>query len=650
MDGNLMLDCWKEYLNKGKIDPCVSPLVGNSWSRCKAKVNPYHVIKFNKLGYDHLLSTQVASFDLISVARPIMEDIFQDIDHQEIAIILLNSAGYVLDILATPIIEERMKAVGFSTGVICTEEHIGTNAFGLALTARMPVQIIGAEHYCQQFHQLAGSAAPIFDLTGRPLGILGIISTLSNYNKIFLGLMVAGAKAVEAQLQADFLLAENNNQLAQLHTILNTISEGIIVWSGDLDLIHFNDSASKILDTTLQSLVGVNLVEFMTYPDFILKAIEKREPLTDVEATINIGDRELNLVLSFRYIQIKDTLLWIISTFRPVKEVRRLVQDQVGAHASFTMEDILGESPPIKKIRRLGTTAAAATASILIRGESGTGKNILASAIHNQRYYKEDPFLIFPSSSITHELVVSELVGYVEGRSGLHGSRPSKFELAQGGTLYFKDVDALPLEAQAILLNYLELKVVQRLGSDRPIELDVRIIASTSANMERLIATRHFRADLYYRLGTFTIFLPPLRERKQDIPLYVDRILARLSRQLNCSLSCEQGVMEALCRYPWPGNIRELESVLGPAAVQAVPSGVIKIKNLPESIQRPSFLIEENQELVPIKKLEEVEREAIEKTAQVWKGNLTDMAQNLGIGRTTLWRKIKKYNILLDDN
>jgi sigma-54 dependent transcriptional regulator, acetoin dehydrogenase operon transcriptional activator AcoR len=319
MDGNIILSTWENFVHKGAVDPAVSPLVANSWLRCKARINPFSDIKFNKLSSDHLLAAQVSSFDLISTSRPIMEDIYQDIDHAELAVVLLNGAGYVLDILATPRVEAEMRARGFSAGVICTEEHIGTNAFGLALTARMPVQIIGVEHYCQQYHQFAGSAAPVFDITGHPLGVLGIISTLSSYDKNYLGLMVAGAKAVEAQLQADFLLAENNKQLAQLQTILDTISEGILVWRGDQKLVHFNNTAGKILDLSLQSMVGVPLASLIDYPDFIRNAIEKREPLTDVEATITTRKRAFNLVLSLRYVQQKRNLIMDNNYFPPCK-------------------------------------------------------------------------------------------------------------------------------------------------------------------------------------------------------------------------------------------------------------------------------------------------------------------------------------------
>jgi transcriptional activator for dhaKLM operon len=246
--------------------------------------------------------------------------------------------------------------------------------------------------------------------------------------------------------------------------------------------------------------------------------------------------------------------------------------------------------------------------------------------------------------------VIVEMLGYEEGGLPRRAEgRPSKFELAQGGTIFFQDVDALPLDAQAILLNALEMSIIQRLGSDRPVEIDVRVIASTSADIERLVAEDNFRADLFYRLSTFTLTIPPLCERPKDIPLIVDRILNRLARQLNQPLALEPGVIEIFKKYPWPGNIREMESVLGRAATQVGETGLIALEHLPTSVRHLSFGQKKGGEATSTRPLFEVEHEAILQTAQLCHGNLTHMAQALGISRTTLWRRIKVYGILLDD-
>jgi transcriptional activator for dhaKLM operon len=244
--------------------------------------------------------------------------------------------------------------------------------------------------------------------------------------------------------------------------------------------------------------------------------------------------------------------------------------------------------------------------------------------------------------------VISDLLGYDESVENKRLSgRPSKFELAQGGTLFFQNVDALPLEAQAVLINALELGVVQRLGSQRVVEVEARIIASTSANMETLIAQGSFRPDLYYRLSTFTITLPPLRERPRDIPLVADRILARFTRQLGYRVALAPEVMDVFRKYAWPGNIREMEAVLGRATTQVAGSGVIGLAQLPNHVR----LMESNVRTVKpflqvqVNSLREMEQETISLMMQMYRGNVSRMAKVLDISRTTLWRKLKDYGI-----
>jgi len=650
METGAIQKAWTRFIIDGTILPELSPLVASSWQRCYARINPIQKFHFNKLNPDTLLAAQVASFDLISIARPVLEDIYQNINPDNVAIVLLNGTGYVLDMLVQPEMQAWLYETGICEGVLLTEMQVGTNAFGLALTERAPTEIIGAEHYCRQLHHLAAAAAPIFDITGHPLGVCGLISPVDCYQSHSLGMMVAGAKGIEAQRQADVLLAEQNSQLAQLNEIMDAISEGIVVWNEERLLIHANNYAAQMIGVPIQQLVGRALSSFVFYPPFVAMAIGRQEALTDIETNIKVGDKGFNCMLSLRFVMRKEKLEWLIMTMRPIREVRQLVQHQVGAQASMTLDDIAGESAQIKRVRQFVKSTAAGGANILIRGESGTGKNTLARAIHNESPWCDGPFLIFPCSSLPGELVLSELLGYEEGVFPKRtGSRPSKFELAQGGTIYFQDIDLLPLEAQSVLLNVLEMGMVQRLGSDRPVEVDVRVIASTAVKIEKNIGAGSFRSDLFYRLSIFSIDIPALRERTHDIPLIAERIIKRMSIQIGRSIEFGPGVTEALTKFAWHGNIRELEAVLGMAVAQLGASSVIELRHISN---RTRFLRQPVRHLsgeTPVQSMDEVERDAILQAARQYQGNVTRMAQVLGLGRTTLWRKLKRYKILLDD-
>ena len=646
-----MLDAWQQFVTKQHLVSIVPPLIAASWQRSWGKVNPNSTIEFARMSPEYMLASQTASFDLIAVARPVMEDVYQCVQNSGTVLVLTNSIGCVLDLVGDAEIIRIMEGWRCGIGSILSEELIGTSSFGLALTERMPVQVAGHEHFVQQLHVATGAAAPMFDISGRLLGVLGIVMPIERYHIHSLGLVAAAARAIENQRQSDVLFAEQNSQLGQLNTILSAISDGILVLNANDILVHANNAASQMLGIAAKSMLGKRASVLFSMPPFLSKAVAQQTPLIDVEGIINVEQREINCLISLDFVfRSHNELQWIIVTLRSGKKVRKLVQSQVGANATLTLDDIPGDSPQLRRVRSFVNSAAGAQASVLIRGEVGTGKNALASAIHNAAHRREGPFVVFSCSSIPNELVISELLGYEEGEESRNPSgRPSKFELADGGTLFFQDVDVLPLEAQSVLLNALELGVIQRLGSQRAVEINTRVIASTSASMETLIAQGAFRPDLYYRLSTFTVTLPPLRERPHDIPLVVNRILTRFEKQLGYPIEMATEVMDVLKRYPWPGNIREVEAVLGRAAIQVAANGLIGLNDIPANVRRMETLSQNGSPVLRVSSLDEMEHETIRLTAQLQRGNVSRMAHVLGVSRTTLWRKLKLYKIDPDE-
>lgn len=644
-----MQQAWERFTANQQLDPVVPPLIASSWRRCWGRVNPNKSVEFTRMGRDHLLASQTASFDLMAIARPVMEDVYQCVQTSGTALILTNSVGCILDVVGDEDIIRIMESWGAGLGAILSEERVGTTSVGLALAERMPVQVAGAEHFVRQFHVATGAAAPMFDISGRLLGVLGLVMPLERYHIHSLGMVTAAARAIENQHQSDLLMGEQNIQLGQLNTILSSISDGILVLNTGHMLVHANHAASQMLGIPAHSMMGRPAGLLFSLPAFVEEAIQQRKPLNDVEGLIRIDERQVGCLISLDFVfQSPGKLQWTIVTLRSEKKVRKLIQQQVGATASLTLKDIPGDAPQMQRIRNFVRSAAGARASILIRGEVGTGKNALASAIHNASPRHDGPFVIFACASVPTELVMSDLLGYDEsiGAQRLSG-RPSKFELAQGGTLFFQNVDVLPLEAQAVLINALEIGVIQRLGSQRPVEVDARVIASTSADMEKSIAQGAFRPDLFYRLSTFSVTLPPLRERGRDIPLVADRILNRFSRQLGYSVSLSPEAMDAFKKYAWPGNIREMEAVLGRAVTQVGGAGEISLAHLPSYVR----LMETNPQAVKsslqvhVSSLREMERETILQMMQMYRGNVSRMAQVLDISRTTLWRKLKEFRI-----
>ena len=323
-----------------------------------------------------------------------------------------------------------------------------------------------------------------------------------------------------------------------------------------------------------------------------------------------------------------------------MEQVRRLVQQQAGTLARLTIEDVYGQTPAMRRVLRQARIAARGTAPVLLYGEGGVGKNHLAQAIHNESERADRSFMAINCRAIPHELMLGELLGEDNNNS----IRPSKFELADGGTLLLDQVESLSLEMQAALLQLIETGHLTHLGGVTPIGVDVRIIAATSEDLERLVAEGSFLPHLYYRFGVFNITIPPLRQRSDDLALLAERFLARITRRDGRPAWIDDEAMSALRRYPWPGNVRELESVLERAVYQSR-DGVIRATSLPPALRQRRVLTARSTQPELVISVTEAEREAIIRAGWACHGHVSEMAQELQIGRTTLWRKMKRYNL-----
>lgn len=279
-------------------------------------------------------------------------------------------------------------------------------------------------------------------------------------------------------------------------------------------------------------------------------------------------------------------------------------------------------------------------ASILILGENGTGKELVAKAIHQKSDRSEGPFIVVDVGAIPPNLFESEILGHEKGAfTDAKETRIGKFELANKGTLFLDEIGNLPLDLQVKLLSVLQTKVVTKIGSNKPIEVDVRIICATNAPIYDLVASGNFRQDLFYRIKTIEINLPPLRERVEDIPTLFQYYVDLFSKRYKKSLEIDANLMHELTGYKWPGNIRELQ--------HAVERAVILCRDVQLSTSDFQFVhtLEDNTGKLNSLNLVEVEREVIVQALRKFGNNMTKAAEELGIGRTTLYRKTNEYGL-----
>jgi len=314
--------------------------------------------------------------------------------------------------------------------------------------------------------------------------------------------------------------------------------------------------------------------------------------------------------------------------------------------------EILGKSPAIKKVLSLIAKVAPRDSTVLILGESGTGKELVARAIHARSRRRKGPFVPVNCGAIPEELLESELFGYERGAfTGASRSKPGRFELAHGGTLFLDEVSEMSPKLQVKLLRVLQERVVERLGSEEPRPVDLRIIAATNRDLEKEVAEGRFREDLYFRLNVIPLRLPPLRERREDIPLLAEHFLKKFCEREEVPLKrLSPEALECLKNYSWPGNVRELENLMERLVV-LVEEDLIQEEDLPEHLRglsRPPGLITVDippQGLDLRRTLLEIEKAFILKALELSGGVRTQAAKLLGLKRTTLVEKMKRLGL-----
>jgi two-component system response regulator HydG len=335
------------------------------------------------------------------------------------------------------------------------------------------------------------------------------------------------------------------------------------------------------------------------------------------------------------------------------------------------MGQIIGLSPAMEKLYRIVSKVAATSHPVLILGESGTGKELIARSIHSSGPNAHKPFIPVDSSSLVPTLIESELFGHVKGAfTGAIRSKTGLLAAAEGGTVFLDEIGELPLDLQARLLRALQEREVRPVGSTQPVPISARILAATNRDLEHMVATGRFRKDLFFRLNVVSLRIPPLRDRKADIPLLAGHILDRLRRESGIAYNFADDALHMLMDYDWPGNVRELEHALERAA--ALSSGpLLHLGDFPTQLQNhqieadrlradrlrterrgidqpddeESALVAARHAAGSVVSIAELEKQAILRTIRQLNGDKLMAARLLGIGKTTLYRKLKEYGI-----
>ncbi|MFZ6645351.1 sigma-54-dependent Fis family transcriptional regulator [Undibacterium sp. TJN25] len=593
---------------------------------------------FTALSHQQLSLAIEQNRSLHAYALPVMETLYEQICDTHSMVVLTDAKGHILHAFGDNDFLQKAERVAIQPGVNWAESSKGTNAIGTALAEQSPVLIHAGDHYLKANHFLTCSAAPIFDHQGHVVGVLDVTGDYRSYHKHTMALVRMSAQMIENQL---FSAAFEDAITLHFHSrpeFIGTLMEGIASFTPGGRFLSANRSAlfqlglplTALQSHTFSSLFGLPVSALL---DHYRAAASQFLSLT-VPGGVRVSARaELKLSQSFAsYLP------------PPLSASSRPAASKPQAQQSSGLAALkAGDATVAALINKVGKVLGR-DIPILITGETGSGKELLAQAIHQDSPRSQAPFVAVNCASIPETLIESELFGYEDG--AFTGARKKgnvgKILQAHGGTLFLDEIGDMPLNMQARLLRVLQERTVTPLGSNKSVPVDITVICATHRNLRELIGKNAFRDDLYYRLNGLVLKLPPLRERT-DIAALIRNILAELS---STGFTVAPDVMQLFQQHAWPGNLRQLNNLLRTAVIMADEAHEIRYEHLPEDFleeagalpQKPVHA-EASQPTPVTGKLQDMELNAIQRALQEHGGNVSAAARSLGVSRNTIYRK-----------
>ncbi len=657
----------ERFLHEGYIDDdVVRPIVAESWNRSKKLgLNPDQSVTV-MLPKDQYLKKIEENRPLIEAARPIIQELFLVVDEPKIIYTLTSRDGYsLLRVGRKSVFQEIIRQHRISESICFCEGSIGTSGFALAQRYKAVVQICGAEYYTKRLvPQHVGTYVGLYGHDGAFMSVIGILFLDRHHNnRLLIGLVKSLALAIEKQMADDLNQGEQDVLIEKNKTIFNNKILAVLYLNPRGEIEQINQRAAQLIGPRPEGLVGRSINEiFRENPNLPVDRLSSLQGGWFSDQQFTLIDRCSGETKNFlveicpvrtRRNELSGSYLFLQEIGQGPQPYRKkmLIKSQDQFPARYTLKDFIGRNEAILKIKKLIKSISTLHSTVLLGGETGTGKEILAHAVHHESQRRKAPFIAINCSSIPGELFESILFGYDKGSftGAKNTGNMGKFELAHRGTLFLDEIGDLPLALQPKLLRVLSTGQIERLGSNIALEIDVRLIASTNKNLSDEVRRGNFRDDLFYRLNVVNIFIPPLKERKDDIPLLVDYFVHRLCRQLGTRIrKIEQDFYDVLNWHDWPGNVRELENIIERAIIYSS-SNVLTAASV-------EWFFDERQDhdadrLSPMLKpaktppftLKDTERDLILRTLERLSYNKSKTARSLGISRETLRRKLDLY-------
>ena len=647
-DEHSTMDAWANFVGSGSVgggrQSVVRSLIQNSWRRsvdggvdASGAAAP---IDQDRDTIDRLLRRNA---DLIAAARPCFMAVSKMVEGTGAMIVLTDGEGVLVEALGDKATLRSGTDIHLTVGGKWDERSAGTNGIGTALAAGEPVFVHAAEHFCAGIKGWTCAGAPIRDpLDGSVIGVFD----LSGHSAIFRphnGVFVA---AIAREIEQELAQRQREERTRLLEAFIAN-SPG---YGGRNGLVIVDRLGRATYVNNMPAAAGLRgeRTQIVDCGDKILEG-----PLTDItKAPGSAFPDALLRVCCFTPLRLDGEIRGAALVFpSSASAVRSGRPTPAQGRAPAIPDGIVGECAALRSAVDVARRVARSgpEISLLIEGETGVGKELFARLVHQESDRRQKPFVALNCGAVTRELFGSEIFGHVGGAftgSSKEG-KAGVFELADGGVLSLDEIGEMPLDIQPFLLRVLEERMVRRIGDMRERAVDVRLIASTNRDLMSEVEAGRFRSDLFYRIGTVSIHVPPLRERRDDIPLLVAHYNEKLSAQTGKPpLEFAGEALEALKAYRWPGNVRELRNLVSRLCLLAG-APLVRPEDLPPHVRGgspapPASLRDETERA---ESLERAERRAVIEALAAEHGNLSKVAQRLGISRPTLYRKIHLYGI-----
>lgn len=626
---NKIESAWENFI-AGEIIPDFNlprnPIL-ESWKRSKEMGVPYNLkCAPLKLNEHDIMVERERQHNLFMIIDSYLDSIFKIFHDENMAVSFSNEKGIILSIRAGKSMLGNCHGINYLLGAGWSENDCGTNSIGTSLYTGKPIQIYATEHYCKMAHSINCSSAIIKEPSSEI--VLGALTITTHKNIVpahTLNWAISEAQKIENAIE--YHLQEESTSL--MNCLFEMNEQPCIICKLDGKISKINKSAQM-----LGVKVGDRIENSFVFPKY-----SRFDELFDNTYKTICCKTEQRYIVTIIPWRIGNNIIGAIAYFQ--KESLFLNQGNSAKLTSDRSEFkcIIGKSPAFRQVIDLADKFSDSDMPILITGETGTGKEVLARAIHNNSCRKEKIFLPVNCGAIPKELISSELFGYVEGAftGTKKGGRIGKIEASSGGTLFLDEICEMPIDMQIYLLRVLEEGTITRVGSNEAIPVNLRIICATNKDIRHEVEIGNFRKDLYYRLNPVELHLPTLRDRGDDIILLAEHFL-KLNLQ-DFKLSADAA--ELLMNYSWPGNVRELKSVIN-RAILLSKNSIITSNEL--------FIHDKKQEIKYSKTHTEINEkrptsDLIKQVIEECGGNKSLAARRLKISRMTLYRRIKEYNL-----